>query len=568
MNRTDRVKIEPALVDLPGAEKESEPQEALRKYYDLYDQAPSGYCIIACSGEIREINRAGAALLGLDQSGPASRNITACMAGEASPALAHFLKRLCSADAKVTGEMRVGGREPGGGRAERTILLEGRSFLSPVGERLGRVVMVDTTEFRRLGSEREHYHCQLEELVRQRTRQLEAANIRLRDQAENLSSIYQALDSIGLIVCRLEKEDARIEIFSAGAARLFGYRQEEAVGQSIALIYPAESLPILADRVKRLRLGQVMQSFDMTLQRKSGEIFPVVVSIHPFARQGSEFSKAVGVFRDISALMRTQDQLQATNDELERRVEQRTQELQQSQRQFLHAEKLTAIGTLSASIAQEFNNPMQSILSILKGLGKRAILEEEDRQLLAAAIGEGKRIKALIRSLQEFHRPTSGRKVVMDVHAALDSVLLLHRSDFNAKRISVTLDYAEWLPQIMAVPDQIKQVLLNLLANAAVACRSVGGEIRVATRQVDGAQVAVEIRDNGIGIQPEEMELIFQPFYTTKMAARGTGLGLSVSSGIIRQHGGALRVDSRPGEGATFTVLLPIGGDGVEGGSG
>lgn len=568
MNRRDRVQTEPARFDLPGADRDFAPREGLQDFDDLYDQVPSGYCIIDYSGGIREINRAGVVLLGLDRFPLTGRNITAFLAKGAGPALAFFLQRLFSAEAKVAGEIRVGGLAPGEGKGERTILLEGRSFSTSAGERLGRVIMVDTTEFRQLDSKWEPYRCQLEELVRQRTRQLEAANIRLRDQAENLSSIYQALDSIGLIVCRLEKENARIEIFSAGAEKLFGYRQEEAVGQSIALIYPPESLPILADRVKRLRLGQVMPSFDMTLQRKSGESFPVVVSIHPFARQGSEFSKAVGVFRDISELIRTQDQLEAMNDELERRMEQRAQELRQSQRQVLHAEKLSAIGTLSASIAQEFNNPMQSILSILKGLGKRAILEEEDRQLLEAAIGEGKRIKELIRSLRDFHRPTSGRKVVMDIHAALDSVLLLQRSTFNAKQISVTLDYSKRLPQILAVPDQIKQVLLNLLANAAAACRPVGGVIRVATRQVDGAQVAVAIRDNGIGIQPEEMGLIFQPFYTTKVAARGTGLGLSVSSGIIRQHRGELRVDSRPGEGATFTVLLPIRDDGGDGGSG
>ena len=568
MNRKTRLKTEPTLFDIPRAEKAPPLEEALQKYYDLYDLAPAGYCIVDRGGEIKEINRAGAVFLDLDRSRLSSRSITEFIARGAGPALELFLQRMFSADAKVAGEIRVGGRTPGGARGERTILLEGRSYSSPAGDRLGRFIMVDNTEFRQLGSEWEQYRCQLEELVRQRTSQLEAANIRLRDQAENLTSIYQALDSIGLIACRLEQEDARIEIFSAGAERLFGYRQEEAVGQSVALIYPPGSLPMLPDRVKRLRLGQVMQSFDVTLRRKSGDCFPVVVSIHPFARQGGEFSKAVGVFRDISELMRTQGQLQSMNDELERRVEQRTQELQQTQRQYLHAEKLSAIGKLSASIAQEFNNPMQSVLSILKGLGKRAILEEEDRQLLEAAIGESKRIKELIRSLQDFNRPTSGRKVVVDIHASLDSVLLLHRSDFKAKRISVTLDYAKRLPQILAVPDQIKQVFLNLLANAAAACRPVGGVITVSTRQVDGAQVAVKIKDNGIGIKPEEMELIFQPFYTTRVEARGTGLGLSVSYGIVRQHRGELRVDSRPGEGATFTVLLPIRGDGIDGRSG
>ena len=117
--------------------------------------------------------------------------------------------------------------------------------------------------------------------------------------------------------------------------------------------------------------------------------------------------------------------------------------------------------------------------------------------------------------------------------------------------------YAERLPQIMAVPDQIKQVFLNLLTNAADACQRPGGVISVHTRQ-QGDRVEVVISDTGIGIRPEDMELIFQPFYTTKPEVKGTGLGLSVSYGIIKSHDGEIRVTSRPGEGATFTVALPV----------
>jgi signal transduction histidine kinase len=251
------------------------------------------------------------------------------------------------------------------------------------------------------------------------------------------------------------------------------------------------------------------------------------------------------------------EHLQTLNQELELRVEQRTRELQETQKQYLHAEKLSAIGKLSASIAHEFNNPLQGILTILKGLRKRAKLGAEDTVLLDAAIGESDRIKELIRGLQEFNRPSSGRKVPMDVHKALDSMLLLHKSDFKGKRIAVECHYAERLPPILAVPDQIKQVFLNLLTNAADACRLPGGVITVGTRQ-EGNRVAITISDTGIGIKPEEMDLIFQPFYTTKPEIKGTGLGLSVSHGIIESHGGEIQVESRPGEGATVTVLLPI----------
>jgi PAS domain S-box-containing protein len=552
--QVNRIELERQNEELRLARAEVE--AGLQKYYELYDFAPVGYCTVDRSGIIRESNLAGALLLGVDRARLLQRDLADFVGQGSRRGLDHFLDQAFSVQHKATGEIRIPDPHPEQG--ERHLYLEGVSFETPAGEQQCRIAMMDVTESRRTSTELEHYRYHLEELVQQRTSQLEEANLRLREQAENLASIYQALDSIGLVVCGLDGEDARIEIFSAGAEKLFGYRQYQVLGRSLGLIFPDAVRHVLPKQLKRLRQGEAMQSFDVTLVRQSGDCFPAVVSIHPFARHHGRFTKVVGGFRDISELMRVQNQLQTMNDELERRVEQRTRELQETQRQYLHAEKLSAVGKLSASIAHEFNNPLQGILSILKGLKKRAILEPEDRLLLDAAIGESDRIKALIRQLQDFNRPSSDRKAVMDVHQSLNSVLLLHKSDFKGKRISVVLDYAERLPHILAVPDQIKQVFLNLLANAADACRPGGGQITVRTREEAG-RVAVSIEDNGIGIDPECMDLIFQPFFTTKPEVKGTGLGLSVSYGIIKNHQGEIRVESHPGAGATFTVLLPVG---------
>ncbi|MGE4559918.1 MAG: PAS domain S-box protein [Desulfobulbus sp.] len=383
------------------------------------------------------------------------------------------------------------------------------------------------------------------------------ANAQLSEQAENLSSIYQVLDSVGLIVCELVDDDAHIREFNTGAEKLFGYQRHQAIGASIGLIYPPENLDIIPDVAQRLREGKVMQSFNTTLVRCSGERFPAVVSVHPFSWAEGRCKKVVGIFRDISDFIQVQLQLEAINEDLERRVEQRTRELQETQKQYMHAEKLSAIGKLSASIAHEFNNPLQAILSILKGLQKRAILEPEDKELLQAAIGESERIKELIRSLQEFNRPSSGKKALVDIHQLLDSMLLLYKNDFKKKRITVECRYAPRLPQIMAVSDQIKQVFLNLLTNAADACRISGCLITITTRR-EQEGIAIAISDTGVGIEPENLESIFQPFFTTKPDVKGSGLGLSVCHGIITNHGGAITVESQPGAGATFIVRLPI----------
>jgi signal transduction histidine kinase len=266
-----------------------------------------------------------------------------------------------------------------------------------------------------------------------------------------------------------------------------------------------------------------------------------------------------GFAQDITWRKEIESRLLAANEALERKVEQRTLELQEKQKQLLHAEKLSAVGKLAASVAHEFNNPLQGILMILKGLQKRATMDKEDSQLLQAAINESLRIKNLIASLRDFNRPSSGTKSLMSLSAAIDSVLLLNTYDCKTKGIALTADHGEHLPQILAVPDQIKQVLLNLLGNAMDACPPQGGEIALTTRQ-EGDFVVLGIKDNGTGIKPDDMEHIFEPFFTTKPEVRGTGLGLPVVYGIVKEHQGTIDITSQPGQGTLCLLRLPIDG--------
>ncbi len=308
--------------------------------------------------------------------------------------------------------------------------------------------------------------------------------------------------------------------------------------------------------------GQV-RNFEYQGRKKNGERIWILMNARLTAASntpGQEGPVIDGFAQDITWRKDIESQLLAANEALERKVEQRTLELQEKQKQLLHAEKLSAIGKLAASVAHEFNNPLQGILLILKGLHKRAIMDKEDSQLLQAAINEGLRIKNLIASLRDFNRPSPGKKRLMHLSDAVDSVLLLNTYDFKTKGIALTVTHGDHLPQILAVPDQIKQVLLNLLSNAIDACLPQGCEIDIATRQ-EGEYVVLAIKDNGVGIKPEDMEHIFEPFFTTKPEVKGTGLGLSVVHGIVKDHQGTFDITSQPGQGTLFTLRLPIDGD-------
>jgi two-component system NtrC family sensor kinase len=252
-----------------------------------------------------------------------------------------------------------------------------------------------------------------------------------------------------------------------------------------------------------------------------------------------------------------EENLQEAHDKLEERVAERSEALEKTYDQLLHAEKLSAIGKLSASIAHEFNNPIYGIRNVLDGLRKRQTLDEKNRDMVNLAIKECDRIAKLTKDLQSFNRPTSGLMTLLDVHEAIEDMLLLVKKEFIQKKIKVKKYFAEDLPHIQGIPDQIKQVMLNMLNNAGASMPAAGGEITLTTEKQD-AQIAIHIADTGVGIKPENMDRIFEPFFSTKSAVKGTGLGLSVSYGIIKRHGGKIEVESSPGKGTTFTILLPI----------
>ncbi len=229
-------------------------------------------------------------------------------------------------------------------------------------------------------------------------------------------------------------------------------------------------------------------------------------------------------------------------------------ELERSQAQLVQVEKLAATGRLAASIAHEINNPLQAIHNCLFLAINRPLTDEKKQHYLTLAQEEVERLITLVQRTLEFYRPSKGRSVSTDVNHLIENVLALSGKRLEHGRIRVRTQLQPRLPPVNGVPDQLTQVLLNLIINAIEAMPD-GGALSLTTL-ADDSWLRVEVCDTGPGLNPDEAAKIFEPFYTTK--ASGTGLGLAVSYGIIQRHGGHIDVAGTPGKGTTFTIWLPL----------
>jgi signal transduction histidine kinase len=238
-----------------------------------------------------------------------------------------------------------------------------------------------------------------------------------------------------------------------------------------------------------------------------------------------------------------------------------TSETDQLRLQLLQAQKLSSVGALASSVAHEFNNILTTIINYAR-LALRTTDDEAARtQALEKILKGGQRAAVVINSMLGFARNNSARRERADLVAVVEEVLILTEKDLSKHRIQVEKKY-DGRPHAFVVPGQIEQVLLNLIINARQAMPR-GGRLRINVRENPRTGlVELSIGDTGVGIPPERLRLIFEPFYTTKEPDAnghgGTGLGLSVCRQIIEQHQGRIRVESLVGKGSTFTVKLPV----------
>jgi PAS domain S-box-containing protein len=349
----------------------------------------------------------------------------------------------------------------------------------------------------------------------------------LRASEQRFRSLVESADDI---IAMQDPADGRY-LFIHVPPR-YGIAEAELVGRQPGQIIAPEMAQQFVEMVRRVaREGQAqMIERDITL---GGRRIYLQTTFSPIVDEQGRVAAVLSISRDITI----QRQMQV---------------------KMMHADRLSAVGKLAASVAHEINNPLQSVIGCL-GLAQEALDEqsEDPREYLRVAREEVLRIKRIVARMRDLYRPESGEKKPTDVNALVEQVLDVSRKRCQESGVEVEWAPAADMPRLTVAPDQIKQVFLNLLLNAIDAMPG-GGKLRVATtyQTVEPAGVVIRFSDSGVGIPSDIKPHIFETFYSTK--PEGSGLGLSISYNIIEQHGGRLDVDSREGEGSTFSVWLPV----------
>jgi two-component system NtrC family sensor kinase len=230
--------------------------------------------------------------------------------------------------------------------------------------------------------------------------------------------------------------------------------------------------------------------------------------------------------------------------------------LRRTQEQLLQSEKLAAMGRLTSQIAHELNNPLYGIMNTLELLKTEISPQSKRRKILEMALSEIVRLSDLLRKMLSFSKPDQEERQPVEINSVIDEILLLHEKQLKENDINIAATFADGLEMVKASKNQLRQVFLNMIANARDAMPN-GGTLTVTTSG-DDQNVVIEITDTGVGIEASHINKIFDSFFTTKEEIKGVGLGLSVCYGFIKDHGGDIQVKSQVGSGTTFTITLPI----------
>jgi len=234
-------------------------------------------------------------------------------------------------------------------------------------------------------------------------------------------------------------------------------------------------------------------------------------------------------------------------------------DLKRLEEQLIQAEKLAAMGQMLAGVAHELNNPLTAILGVTELLRERQGFDESTKRQLDLTHRQARRAARIVQNLLEFSRPASPQKQTVDLNSLIERTLQLHDHSLRRNNVEVEFHPQPGVQTVVGDANQLIQVFLNLISNAEHAIREIreSGRIQIRIGRI-ASTLAVTVQDDGVGILPEALPKLFDPFYTTKRPGGGTGLGLSICTAIVREHGGSIDVETLPVGGSAFTVFLPL----------
>jgi len=344
---------------------------------------------------------------------------------------------------------------------------------------------------------------------------------RLKDFSENI------VESLKIGVLTVDLED-RIESWNPQLEDLLGIPRNEAIGRKLDEVLPRD----LAGEVgARAASEHVSGIYRFHLNTRGNRHLVINASIAPLlSKNGARLGRLV-LLDDITQRVRLEDQMVQT-------------------------EKLTSLGLLAAGVAHEVNTPLAVISNYIQMLAKQIPVDDPRQKTIERIVKQTFRASEIVNNLLNFSRTGGAAPVEVDLNSVLEETLTLVQHPFKTAQVNVVRNYAEKLPPVLGSTTRLQQVFLNLFMNARDAMPS-GGMLEVRTGAHNGS-VEIEVSDTGAGIPPEHIHRIFDPFFTTKATGRGTGLGLSVSYGIIKEHAGKVDVRSTPGKGTSFRLEFPV----------
>ncbi|MFH1993658.1 MAG: ATP-binding protein, partial [Pseudomonadota bacterium] len=385
---------------------------------------------------------------------------------------------------------------------------------------------------------------------------LKRANEELQAAKAYTESIIQNfLDT--LIVVDAE---AKMQTMNPATCNLLGYTEEELIGQPIGVIFAEEEearrfFQFFRGSEKAQALGpqDVIRNRELTCRAKDGRLIPMSFNASVITDEGGNVTGVVAGAKDITDLKQITEKITKINEELRAEITER----KRLEAQLIHSTKMASLGVMASGIAHEIRNPLAVCSSAAQFLLENPhdrVLREQCADKIYSNVQRAARI---IENLLKFARPSAADRGRVDLNETLEATLSLTENQIALQQIKLSRQFAEDLPPVIGSSSLLQQVFLNIIFNAANAMPG-GGKLTISTLVNPEREAEVRFADTGCGIPQEHLDNIFDPFFTTMPVGRGTGLGLSVSYGIIQQHGGSIEVESSVGAGTTFTVKLPL----------